>query len=117
MKKFLLGLSLSFVPTLALAATGLETTGNSLTGVVNSFKGVVNALIPFFLAVAVVVFIYGVIMYVLRAGDPEGRKNAQGYIIYGIIGIVVILSIFGIVQLIQSTLGITNTPVAGQPSF
>ena len=107
MKKFLFGLSLAFMPSLVLAAD-LSTTGGTLTNAVNSFTKVVDALIPFFLAIAVVVFIYGVIMYVLKAGDPEGRKNAQGYIIYGIIGIVVILSIYGIVALIQGTLGING---------
>lgn len=112
MKKILVGIGTFMLPSLALAQS-IDQSANSATQAVGSLTRVVNAVIPFFLAIAVVVFIYGVIKYVISAG-VEDRAAARGYIIYGIIGIAVILSIFGLAKLLQNAFGITNTTLNPQ---
>mgnify|MGYP000894841768 CR=1 FL=1 len=111
MKKAIGITSALLFPSLALAATGIDLSGISDT--VRSLIYIVNLLIPFFLAIAVLVFIYGLIKYVLQAGESEARKEARGCIIYGIIGIAVIMSVFGLVKLLQNTLDIQNDNPTG----
>lgn len=111
MKKFLIGVSAlaALVPALAFADVpqGLQNTASGLTDFVKSLTDAANALIPFFLAIAVVVFIYGVIKFILATG-AEDKAVARGFIIYGIIGIAVIVSLFGIIKLLQRTVGISS---------
>ena len=118
MKKILAGLSLALLPGIALAdiPTGISSTAGGLTSLVKSLTSAANALIPFLLAIAVVVFIYGVIKYILVSGAEE-KAAARGYIIYGIIGIAVIVSLFGLINLLQSTFGVNGNTNVNLPQF
>jgi hypothetical protein len=121
MKKFLIALTLAASPSLAFAVSGditsnLNSTGNGLLGFVHVLTKIANALIPFLLAIAVVVFIYGIIKYILANG-AEDKAVARGYIIYGIIGIAVIVSLFGLIRLLQGTVGIDGNETVNVPQF
>lgn len=117
MKKYLIALGLTLAPAVGFAAsTGLRESTAGLAGIVDNLTAAANALIPFFLAIAVVVFIYGVIRYILAGGGDE-KTSARGYIIWGIIGIAVIVSLFGVIRLLQSTLGVDPNAGVGIPYF
>ena len=107
-----MGLSAVVLPGVALAANTIDDASQNTVDALTSLTGAVNAVIPFLVAIAVVVFIYGVIKYVLASG-PEDKAASRSLIIYGIIGIAVILSIFGLVKLVQSTFGLTTTNLTG----
>jgi len=106
MKKLLIGASAFLLPAMAFAQG--NTTGGVAANVkaaVQNLTDAVNAVVPFFLAIAVVVFIYGVIKYVITP-DAEGKKGARGYIIWGIVGIALILVVLGLAKLLVNTLGV-----------
>ncbi len=106
MKKYLIALGLALTPAVTFAqGGGLDDATDGLADIVGNLTDAANALIPFFLAIAVVVFIYGIIKFILATG-AEDKAAARGYIIYGIIGIAVIVSLFGVIRLLQSTFGI-----------
>lgn len=108
MKKVLLSVGMFLLPVVALAQQGpLGDTETNLTDTVDSLTAIVNKVIPFLLAIAVVVFIWGVIKYIISQSS-EDKMAARNVIVYGIIGIVVILSIFGLVKLTQDIFGIGN---------
>jgi uncharacterized membrane protein YidH (DUF202 family) len=77
---------------------------SGITDLLAGFRSVLNQIIPFLIAIAVVVFIYSLIQYITSAGNPEKRKEAQSMMIWGIIIIVVMSSILGIVNIIQSSI-------------
>ncbi len=113
MKKLIYAV-LAFSPVLALAAaTAPDFTG--INGIVTSLKGVANGLIPLFFALAIVYFFWGLIQFLMNAGKDEKAHNAgKTHMIYGVIAIAVMLSIYGIVGWLQSTLGVNgnnSTPV------
>lgn len=120
MKKFLVALVVTLLPGVALAGadatTQLQTTTGGFITIVDNLTDVANALIPFFLAIAVVVFIYGVIKFILATGADD-KAAARGYIIWGIIGIAVIVSLFGIIQLLQNLVGVDAGADAAIPQF
>ncbi len=110
MRKFLaLGGSIAALalPSFAFAQS-LNTAG--LNSSINALTVTVNYLVPFGLAVAVVVFIYGIIRYIL-AKDQESQAKSRSYIIWGIIGIAVILAVLGLARLLVSFFGINNNTV------
>lgn len=74
------------------------------------FGRVINYLIPAFLGLALLYFFYGVITYVIKAGDDEARKGARHTIVYGLIGMLIISAVWGFVALGMDLLGIENVP-------
>ena len=106
MKKFVYGL-LAFSPVLALAQTGTGTVG-LLTTLVGTLRTFVNALIPLVIAIAVLYFFWGLVTYLRAAGDPKMQDQGKSHMIWGIIAIAVMVSIFGLVNWLQNTLGVTG---------
>ena len=93
------GAILLALPALASAATLLDT-----LALANTF---LNALIGLFITLAIVVFFWGLIKYLVNAG----KEKAAGLQImfYGVIAIFVMVSIWGIIRLLQSTFKVTST--------
>lgn len=66
-------------------------------------------LIPVIFTIALLVFLFGVAKaYIISRGDEGAVKQGHQLILWGVIGFAVMLSIWGIVNLFQSFLGITN---------
>jgi hypothetical protein len=64
---------------------------------------IVNPLINLMFAAAIVYFLWGVAMYILKADDPgERQKGAKG-IMYGVIGLVIMSSVFAIMYMAYGT--------------
>ncbi|MFA6520690.1 MAG: pilin [Candidatus Paceibacterota bacterium] len=63
-----------------------------------------NAIIPVLVALGVVYFIWGVVQYVIGGGE-EAKTKGKDRMIYGIIGLAVIISFAGIVNVIVKTFG------------
>lgn len=62
--------------------------------------------VPLLIAVAVVVFLYGVVKYITAGGSEEKRAEARMTMIYGIIGLFVMVAIWGLVGILLNTFGI-----------
>ena len=72
------------------------------TNLINSINTVINVAIGLIGFVAVVVIIYGGFQYTTSAGDAAKVKKAKDTIMYGVIGLVVALLAFAIVNFILS---------------
>ena len=79
--------------------------GNSSTGLIGTLNIVV---IPFIIALAFFFFVWGVIRYFFldNKGDEGKLKEGREFILWGIVGLVLIFSIWGLVNIALSTLGI-----------
>ena len=102
-----LALSLLAAPILAFAQN-LE----NLRNLVTSFGDIVGLLVPILVAVAVLVFIFGVVKFIVNANDAEKRKEGGRFMIFAVIGIFVIVSLFGLVRFLQSAFGIDGANTA-----
>jgi UDP-N-acetylmuramyl pentapeptide phosphotransferase/UDP-N-acetylglucosamine-1-phosphate transferase len=104
MKKFGYISALSFAtPFLASAATI-----GSLDDIFTYAKSILNTVLPIIIALAVVYFVWGMFQ-VITASDEEKKDKAKSTVIYGIISIFVMVSIWGLVNILSGTLGLTNT--------
>lgn len=94
---------------------GINTT--YLQGYANSIIGIVNGiLVPVLLAIAFFTFILGVYKYfILGATDGTERTKGREFILWGVIGFVVIFSVWGLVGLVGSTLGLS--PGGSAPKY
>lgn len=107
MKK-IIGAGLAFAPFLAFAEV-LELGGTK--GIVGNVTDFLGVLVPFILALAVLFVLFGVLQFVMSAGDEEGRKAAKAKMIWGIVGIIIMVSLYGIINFLTGELGLTDQEV------
>lgn len=88
---------LAIVPAVALAQT------RTLGDLLGLFSNIINAMIPFFIALAGLLFLYGVLKMVMAGDDEEARKAGRGTMIYGVIALFVMVSVWGLVALLVNT--------------
>lgn len=105
MNKIMYG-AMSLFPMLALAGGAGGTLGN-ITQLVTSAANILRLLIPMAFALAIIYFFYGVAKYIGKAGDPKEAAAGKSIMIYGVIAIAVMASVYGIISYLQTTLGVT----------
>ena len=69
-----------------------------------SAQGVVGSLIPITIALALLVFFWGVARFILNAADSAEHENGRRLMIWGIIALFVIVTLWGLVGLLQDNL-------------
>ena len=68
-----------------------------------------NVLVPVLFAIAFIVFLYGVFMaYIWSRGDPEQVSKGHTFILWGIIGFVVMISLWGLVNVVAQSFGLAG---------
>lgn len=82
---------------------------SGLLGLLATANDLINRLIPFIIALTVLVFLYGIFKFVISGGDGEARKEAQGYIIWGIVALFVMVSVWGLVNILVRSVNLDNT--------
>lgn len=113
MKKVLVFISLfPILPSIALAQT------LSAQGLIGKFLAFSNkVLIPFALGVAFLFFLINVIrFFVIQGSEEDGRKNAKNLAIYGVLGFVILVVFWGIVNLLAGSIGL-NAETAPTPDY
>ncbi|OHA15375.1 MAG: hypothetical protein A3H57_01740 [Candidatus Taylorbacteria bacterium RIFCSPLOWO2_02_FULL_43_11] len=59
------------------------------------------------IAIGLITFLWGVVQYITAGADEEKRAAARNMMLYGIIGLFVMVSVWGLVYFLGSLLGIT----------
>lgn len=68
---------------------------------------ILNPVIYLLFGLATVVFIWGIIQYVLAGGSPQQAEQGKKTMLYGIIGLFVMASAFGIVSILCNFFGVS----------
>ena len=107
MKKnlFLTTIFVSFVSPVFVYADAISKFGAQITDI---NKTVVSAFATLFMALAMVAFFYGMVLFIWasREGESAGMKNGKQFMLWSVIGLFVMFSIYGLVKYGQRILGI-----------
>lgn len=60
-------------------------------------------LITLLTAIALLMFLWGGFQFVVSSGNPEGRKTGQRHMLWGIIGMLIMLSAYAILTVAANT--------------
>lgn len=84
--------------------------------ILQDISDILNTVIPILMILATLLFLWGIITYITASGDEEKLKGARTYIIWGLIGLFVMVSVWGLVQVLNNTFGISRqgTPLGPQ---
>ena len=90
-----------------------------IIGFIGLLISIINrALIPLIFAVAFLLFLWGVLQFFFLNGEnEEKRKEGRKFIIAGIIGFFIMMSIWGIVNILLGTFGFQYQSRPPLPSF
>ncbi|MEK7569217.1 MAG: hypothetical protein AAB497_03855 [Patescibacteria group bacterium] len=117
MKK-IIALGVSFMPFIVSAQTlGVTGAGTSLDTSITWLKAAMNMGISLMIGAAVLYVVYSAFGFVMAAGDEEARAEKRSGIIYGVIGVAVMVSVYGLVNFLTGSIGVTATPITAPVAF
>ena len=105
-------------------STGGSSSGTSCSDIYNGeggFEGLVDyfvcvlarSIVPLLFALALVVFLWGVTQFIMNSADENKRAQGKQFMVWGIIGLFVMFSVWGLVLLLRNTVN----PGAGDDLF
>lgn len=93
-------------------APGSATDAFSLVAII---QNIIDAVIPFLIGLAILFFVYGVVSYIREAGNEEARATARQFIVWGVISIFVMVSVWGLVHILVGTFNLQgSSEIVGQ---
>ena len=107
MKHWLLILPLAFSPkvTFAIVAAAEQQASQFVQTLTDVF---LRPLVDLLTIVALIVFMYGVFLFVLNGDNEQGRENGKKHMTYGIIGLVIMVSARAIMRLFAESFGVAQ---------
>ena len=105
-------LSFALTPGTGTASTMSMTTAcgtavKDIGNVICRIGFMLNKIVPILMTLGVIYLVYGIVQYVI-GGDEEAKTKGRDRIIAGIIGLAIIVSIWGLVSLVVNGLGLDN---------
>lgn len=94
------------------STTGLYGVGDLIIRLIN------NVLVPVLFAVAFIVFLYGIAKtYIFSHGEPDEVATGHKILLWSLIGFFVMLSVWGLVNVVVATFGLNTVPAPATPTF
>ena len=132
MKKFVLVASFIMIGMMMFSFAGAASSYDGTGGIIKDCKTdgpfnnvtelinfgtctIMNAIVPLLVALAVVGFVYGVIKYFLNPENEEKRKNGKSFMLWGLVTLFVIVSIWGLVGILSNTFTDGKTAIPQLP--
>ena len=69
---------------------------------------IINPLLAILIGFALLAFFKGLIVFITKAGDAKNHADGRSLMVWGIIGLFVMISVFGILRFFYSDLGFSN---------
>ena len=112
MKAFVFSIVSFLVPAFVLAQ---DTNFEPIITALGSVRDIINVAIPIAVALAVLFFFWGLARYILASGDSAAREDGKHKMLWGVVALFVIVSIWGIVGFLGGLLGIGQGGTAPVP--
>lgn len=102
MKKGLIA-SLLLLPVVSYAQVG-----RGIIDIIDAIQNIVNLLIPVLVTLAMVVFFWGLVKYIMNASDEAAKEGGKNLMIWGMIALFVMVALWAILGWAQTLLGISG---------
>ena len=94
----------------------LIASANDIGLLVDSLKGVLGLIVPIIIGFALIAFLWGIVKYMWGASDEKQREESKMFMLWGIIGLFVMVSVWGLVAIIANLTG-NHIPSGFAPSL
>ena len=79
---------------------------NDLQSFIPAFSGLITSLIPIAFGAGLLVFFWGLAKFIYSAGDERKVEEGRHIMVWGLIALFVMASVWGIIKFIQTDLGL-----------
>lgn len=100
-----------FVPHIAYAQTSSSSAIKIFVGKVDLL--IINPLIVLMFGAALAYFLFGVVEFLINQANSGEKGTGKEHMLWGVIGMFIMISVFGILHLIEHTLGVGPNPLIG----
>lgn len=90
-------------------------TPRNFTEFINNFIDLGQLVVPLLVAVALFVFLKGLAVFMTNAGNTAKHTEGRNLMVWGLVGLFVMVSLFGIVRFLYNDLGFDGTRAWGLP--
>jgi hypothetical protein len=98
-------------PLTALAQpTGFSRLAAAITNTINIFVGVLAGI-------AILIFFWGLALFILRGDDKTEHKKGRRLMLWGLLGIFILFSVWGLVAMLGTIFGIDTITTCEAPSL
>lgn len=70
---------------------------------------IINPIIYLLFTLALIYFLYSIVRFLRLESGDSARKEAKNAIMWGLVGMTIMFSVYGIIALILDTFGITDS--------
>jgi len=78
---------------------------------------ILGLVVPLLFGLALIFFLWGLAKFILSAGDASAQKEGRDIMIWGIIALFVMVAVWGLVRVLQTTFSLNNTTAPSLPSI
>lgn len=89
-----------------------------VTNLLNSISRLVDGALPVVVGLALLAFFWGLMKFIFAAGSEDNKEDGKRIMIYGLIGMFVMVAVWGLVGFIADNVGVQTggTVEGGIPS-
>lgn len=100
-------LAVALLAPYATRAQGLQTADLAyIEDAVNMVQGLVEQLVPLAIAIGLLFFIWGLVQFIASLGDEESKEVGKRRMVWGVMALFVIVSVWGLVGLLNQITGV-----------
>lgn len=96
-----------------IAAYAQNSSGSALDNIIKNVGGTLQTVIGLLFILATLIFLWGIIRFIASSGDETARAKSRGMMLWGIIGLAVMVAAWGVTTLLIDYFGVPTGP----PSF
>ena len=67
---------------------------------------IIDPLVLLIFSAGVFLFTWGLVVFLINLNSPEGRQTGVKHMLWGIIGVFIMATVFGIINIITETFGL-----------
>ncbi len=88
----------------------------SIDGILNWLIYISGRALPLLILAALVLFLFGIVRRFFWGGDAADKKEAGNYILWGIVALFVMVSVWGLVNVLRGTFNLDNDNIPAAPA-
>lgn len=95
---------LAVLPSVASAQADLQ----NIIDLIGTIGDILNYIIPLIVTLALIYFFWGLAQFIVNSGDDGARTEGRNKMIWGIVALFVIVSVWGLVGFLQKAFGFNS---------
>jgi hypothetical protein len=89
----------------------------SFSDLVSKINGVLAGVVPVIFGVALIYFLWNLTQFILNMDNEDARKKARDHMVWGIVALFVMVSVWGLVGVLTGTFNFAGNSTAPVPSY